>query len=189
MNNRENISEGYSEVSEEAFMNYIESFPEGERAYFINLGYALMETDEEAYRSFYKEYRRERYIDEEARRTGQVSLNALDTDELDGTGIVEDTSEPVEEKILRKLMIEKLPEAIEVLIEEEKELIEMLYFEGMTERQITEVTGVPQTTINYRRKRILKKLSVFLKNNRNVYINSHCRNIALWHAKKAHSLG
>ena len=73
-------------------------------------------------------------------------------------------SEPVEEKILRKLMIEKLPEAIEVLSEEEKELIEMLYFEGMTERQVTTVTGVPQTTINYRRKRILKKLSDFFEN-------------------------
>ena len=164
MNNRENTSEGYKEVSEEEFRNYIESFPEGERAYFINLGYALMETDEAGYRSFYKEYRRERYIEEEAHRAGQVSLNTLDTDELDGTSIVEDTSEPIEEKILRKLMIEKLPEAIEVLSEEEKELIEMLYFERMTERQITTVTGVPQTTINYRRKRILKKLSDFFEN-------------------------
>ena len=164
MNNRENTSEGYKEVSEEEFRKYIESFPEGERAYFINLGYALMETDEDGYRSFYKEYRRERYIEEEAHRAGQVSLNALDSDELDGTSIVEDTSEPFEEKILRKLMIEKLPEAIEVLSEEEKELIEMLYFEGMTERQITTVTGVPQTTINYRRKRILKKLSDFFEN-------------------------
>ena len=99
MNNRENTSEGYKEVSEEEFRNYIESFPKGERAYFINLGYALMETDEAGYKSFYKEYRRERYIEEEAHRAGQVSLNALDTDELDGTSIVEDESEPVEESV------------------------------------------------------------------------------------------
>ena len=61
MKNRENTGEGYREVSEEELRNYIASFPEGERAYFINLGYALMETDEAGYRSFYKEYRRERY--------------------------------------------------------------------------------------------------------------------------------
>ncbi len=164
MNNRENLSEGYREVSEEEFRNYIESFSEDDRAYFINLGYALMETDEAGYRSFYKEYRRERYVNEEAQRAGLVSLNALDTDEFDGTSIVEDTSEPVEEKILRKLMIEKLPEAIAVLNDEEKELLEMIYFDGMSERQITEVTGIARTTINYRRNRILKKLSDFFEN-------------------------
>ena len=37
MNNRENTGEGYREVSEEELRNYIASFPEGERAYFIKL--------------------------------------------------------------------------------------------------------------------------------------------------------
>lgn len=65
MNNREDSSKGYTEVSEEFVKNYIASFPEGERAYFINLGYAIMETDEENYRSFYKEARRNKYVTEQ----------------------------------------------------------------------------------------------------------------------------
>ena len=163
MNNRENMSEGYHEVPEEAFRNYINSFPEGERAYFINLGYAIMETDEAGYRNFYKEYRRERYLAEEAERAGQVSLNAIDSIALDGTDLVTDTSEPFEERIQRQLMIEKLPEALSILSEDEKEFIEKIYFIGVSVRQISRETGILRTTLDYRRDRILKKLSDFFE--------------------------
>ncbi|WP_455530648.1 RNA polymerase sigma factor [Ruminococcus sp.] len=164
MNNRENTHDGYTEVSEEFFKDYINSFPEGERAYFINLGYAVMETTKTEYKNFYKEYRRERYVDEEAQRAGNVSLNDIDSDELDGIGVVVDTSEPFEEKVHRQLMIEKLSKGMAILNDEEKALIEMLYFDGMSERQITEVTGIARTTLNYRRNRIMKKLSDFFEN-------------------------
>ena len=91
MNNRENPHDGYKKVSAEFVKNYIKSFPEGERAYFINLGHSIMETNKTEYEKFYKEYRRKRYVDEEAHRAGIVSLNAIDSDELDGTGVVADT--------------------------------------------------------------------------------------------------
>ena len=164
MNNRENPHDGYKEVSEEFVKNYIKSFPNGERAYFINLGYAIMETDEAGYRNFYKEYRRERYIEEEAHRAGLVSLNAIDSEELDGTSVVVDTSEPFEERIQRKLIIEKIFETNVLLSDEDKELVKMLYFDGMSERQVTGITGIARTTLNYRRNRILKKISNYLEN-------------------------
>ena len=164
MNNRENPHDGYKEVSAEFVKNYIKSFPEGERAYFINLGHAIMETNKTEYNKFYKEYRRRRYLDEEAERTGQVSLNAIDSEELDGTGVVVDTSEPFEERIQRQLMIEKILEAIALMSDEDKDLIKMLYFDGMTERQVSEITGIARTTLNYRRNRILKKLSNYFEN-------------------------
>ena len=40
LNDRNDISKGYKEVSEEFIKDYISSFPEEDRAYFINLGYA-----------------------------------------------------------------------------------------------------------------------------------------------------
>ena len=80
-----------------------------------------------SYRDFYKERRREKYIREETQLAGGViSLNAIDNDELDGVGVVLDTSEPLDEKIMRKIMIEKLPEAISILNDEEKELTEII---------------------------------------------------------------
>lgn len=163
MNNRENTRDGYTEVSEEFFKNYINSFPEGERAYFINLGYAVMETTKTEYKNFYKEYRRKRYVDEEAQRAGIVSLNAIDSDELDGTGVVVDTSEPFEEKVHYEIVIEKLPEAISILNEEERMLVRELYFNGMSERDLAVVYGISNIAIHKRKLRILKKLQNFFQ--------------------------
>ena len=164
MNDRTDVSKGYSQVSQENVKKYISEFTDGERAYFINLGYAVMETDEEGYKSFYKEYRRERYVNEEAHAAGVVSLNAIDTDELDGTGVLADTSEPFEDKVLRKLMAEKLPEAISVLTEEEKELIRMIYFNGISERELSAILDIPRKTLSYRKEKILMKLKKYFEN-------------------------
>lgn len=162
MNNRENPHDGYKEVSEEFVKNYIKSFPEGERTYFINLGYAVMETTEESYYDFYKDVNRNETLKRLDAKNGLVSYSALDTNEFNGADIIEDPSDSLEDRILRSQMIEKL---LEVLSDEDKELVEMLYFDGMTEREITRLTGVARTTINYRRKRILKKLSSFFEKN------------------------
>ena len=161
-NNRNNPAEGYYQVTEEELQAYKKN-SEG-KVYLINLGHSIMETDEASFRAFYKERRREKYLREEAQLAGGVlSLNAIDSDELDGVGVVLDTSEPLDEKIMRKMMIEKLPEAISILNDEEKTLIYQLYFENMSERQISSLTAVPQKTINNRRKRILKKLFDFFQ--------------------------
>ena len=162
MNDRNDTSKGYTQVSQEYVKKYIDSFTEG-RAYFINTGYAIMETDEASYKAFYRDASRNKYLEKLDIQHGMVSLNAIDSDELDGVGAVVDTSEPLDEKIMRKMMIEKLPEAIATLTDEEKELVRQLYFENMSERQISSLTGVPQKTINNRRKRILKKLFDFFQ--------------------------
>lgn len=167
MNNREDSSKGYTEVSEEFVKNYIASFPEGERAYFINLGYAIMETDEENYRSFYKEARRKKYVTEEAIRNGELSYDALIDSNFDEAArdelVAIDDSEPFEDKVLRNLMIEKLPEAFAVLNENEKELIEQIYFEHISERELSAIYGVSNIAIHKRKIRILQKLKNFFE--------------------------
>lgn len=123
-----------------------------------------METDEANFRAFYKERRREKYLREEAQLAGGViSLNAIDSDELDGVGVVVDASEPLDEKIMRKIMIEKLPEAISILNAEEKKLIQQIYFNHISERELAGIYGVNQSTITRRKTRILKKLKNFFE--------------------------
>ena len=162
LKDKNNTSAGYIQITEEELQAYKKN--SGGKVYLINLGHSIMETDEASFRAFYKERRREKYLREEAQLAGGVlSLNAIDSDELDGVGVVLDTSEPLDEKIMRKMMIEKLPEAISILNDEEKTLIYQLYFENMSERQISSLTAVPQKTINNRRKRILKKLFDFFQ--------------------------
>ncbi|MBR2883770.1 MAG: sigma-70 family RNA polymerase sigma factor [Clostridia bacterium] len=161
-NNRNNPAEGYYQVTEEKLQLYKKSC-DG-KPYIINLGYALMEVTEADYKDFYRVRRREKYLREEAQLAGGViSLNAIDSDELDGVGVVADTSEPLDEKIMRKIMIEKLPEAISVLSDEEKEIIRQLYFNHISERDLGKILGVPRTTISYRKDRALKKLKKFFE--------------------------
>ena len=159
---KNNTSAGYIQVTEEELQAY-KNNSEG-KVFLINLGHSIMETDEANFRAFYKERRREKYLREEAQLAGGViSLNAIDSDELDGVGVVLDTSEPFEEKIMRKIMIEKLPEAIATLNDEEKELIKQIYFNHISEREISRRTGTPLTSVNNRKKKALKKLLAFFE--------------------------
>ena len=161
MNNRENTHDGYTEVSEEFFKKYINSFPEGERAYFINLGYAVMETTKDSYCEYYRDAARNKYLEKLDSQNGLMSYTALDTDEFNGADIVEDSSEPFEDKVLCELMIEKLPEVISKLNEEEKNLIREIYFNEMSERELEQIYGISNVAIHKRKKRILKKLQKF----------------------------
>ena len=162
LKDKNNTSAGYIQITEEELQAYKRNSEE--KVYLINLGHSIMETDEANFRAFYKERRREKYLREEAQLAGGViSLNAIDSDELDGVGVVADTSEPLDEKIMRKIMIEKLPEAISVLSDEEKEIIRQLYFNHISERDLGKILGVPRTTISYRKDRALKKLKKFFE--------------------------
>ena len=163
MNNRENTHDGYTEVSEEFFKKYINSFPEGERAYFINLGYAVMETTEESYREYYRDVDRNKYLEKLDTKNGLMSYTALDTDEFNGADIVEDISEPFEDRVLRRLMIEKIPEAFEILTQEEKDLLHQIYFEGISENVLSDIYEVNQSTITRRKQKILLKLKNFFE--------------------------
>lgn len=60
-------------------------------------------------------------------------------------------------------MIEKLPEAIATLNDEEKELIKQIYFNHISEREISRRTGTPLTSVNNRKKKALKKLFAFFE--------------------------
>ena len=162
LKDKNNTSAGYIQVTEEELQAYKRNSEE--KVYLINLGHSIMETDEANFRAFYKERRREKYLREEAQLAGGViSLNAIDSEELDGVGVVVDTSEPLDEKIMRKMMIEKLPEAISILNDEEKELIQQIYFNHISEREISRRTGTPLTSVNNRKKKALKKLFAFFE--------------------------
>ncbi len=61
---------------------------------------------------------------------------------MNGADIAVDQSEPLEEMVLRKLIIEKLPEAMQMLTDEERELIKKIYFENMSSRTLADVYDV-----------------------------------------------
>lgn len=65
--------------------------------------------------------------------------------------------------VLNQLEILALHNSLDLLDTDERTLIDALFFEGLTEREYSRKSGIPQKTINDRKCRVLKKLYQLLK--------------------------
>lgn len=162
LKDKNNTSAGYIQVTEEELQLYKKN-SEG-KVYLINLGHSVMEVDETAYYDFYKEENREDYRQKLAIRNNVISMESFISGEFNECNLVADEGEPLDEKIMRQIMIEKLPEAIATLNDEEKELIKQIYFNHISERELAGVYGVSRTAIQKRRNKVLLKLKNFFEN-------------------------
>jgi len=76
------------------------------------------------------------------------------------------SSEPSpEDEVMERIQIEALHEYLEILDANERALINALFFDGMTEREYSAKTGIPQKTINDRKFKVLGKLKKLLQKN------------------------
>ncbi len=148
----------YSELKqlEQADKSYMDKF-------FLPLHGMLMEVTEEAYKEYYRDKRRQKYIDERSRLNGDVSYNALDTDETLGEDVFADEKTDVEAEVINKMTVAELRKAFLLLSPDERELIKILFIDGVTERKASEIYGVSQVTIHKRKNKILAKLKKFLE--------------------------
>ena len=72
-------------------------------------------------------------------------------------------TEGVEEAVLRRLQYEQLHKAISLLSDDERELVDRLFFRGQTEREAAAEMGIYRNAIHKRKNRILEKLKNFLE--------------------------
>lgn len=70
--------------------------------------------------------------------------------------------EDVEKKAVHKVLVERLYDCLIFLPESDRELIEMLYFENMTERECAEILCVSEQNLHKKKQRILFKLNKLL---------------------------
>ena len=166
LNDRSDVNKGYTEVTADYVRKYIKSFPEGDRAYFINLGYAVMETNEVEYRRFYREERRKRYCAEEAERVGEFSYDAPNNTELEtgGSTISDYDAEPFEDNVIYRVLSEKLPEVYEILTDKEFQLIYEIYFKNISISDLARNRGITRKAVRKQRDRILEKMKNFFEN-------------------------
>ena len=121
-----------------------------------------MEVTEEDYKEYYKYNRRQKYIDECSRKRGDVSYDALDTDETLGAEVFVDTKTNVEATVINKMTVAELRKAFLLLSPDERELIKVLFIDGATERKAAEIYGISQVAIHKRKNKILAKLKILL---------------------------
>lgn len=69
-----------------------------------------------------------------------------------------------EEQVLKRMESEQLHRALSSISDEERYLIQQIYFNDRTERDLAEELGCSQNAVNKRKQHILDKLRRFLEN-------------------------
>ena len=131
---------------------------------FLSLHGMLMEVTEEEYISYYKEKRRQRYIEERAKKFGTFSYDALTTDEFNGEDILVDSVTDISKEVEHHLMVEKLLHIFQRLTPDEQARVKAIYFDELSEREYAAQLGVYPNAVHKRKVRILEKLKKMMEN-------------------------
>lgn len=97
-------------------------------------------------------------MDRRSAENRDISVDMLTTEEFNGTDILVDPGEGVDELVIRKIQAEQLLGCLLLLEEGEQDLIRDLFYNGQTERDAAKKYGVSQVAIHKRKQDILRKL-------------------------------
>ena len=151
---------GYTELTYDEFRRREQICPLYADKLFLPLYGSLMEVSKEDYEEYYRQRNRQIYIDRRASRNGDVSYNALTTDEFNGEDILIAEQPDVCDTVVESIMTDKLKEAILKLTDEEQLLIYRHYYADIPGTELAEIYGVSQQAISKR----IAKIRVKLKN-------------------------
>ena len=127
--------------------------------FFIPIEGKLIEVEENVYIAYHKMGRRERYLVERDQKNGVLSYDALDQDGIVGQGMMNaPEANNLEDLAMAKELKSKLHLCIEILSKSERELIQAIYFDGMSDTEYSKRINKTQQTVSYRRKKVLSKL-------------------------------
>lgn len=144
-------------------MNEKEEREKDLKRYFIPVDGKYYETTKEVYEVYYQMDRRERYLEERDLNKGVINFCDIDNEDYSAEEILSDKDTDIEEEVINSVLIKTVLEAMSLLSEEEKWLIQELFFCGKSERELTRNTGIPRKTSNYRKEKALSKIRKFIK--------------------------
>lgn len=135
--------------------------------YYIRVQNELVSVTKEVYSANNSTKRQIRTQRDRDKRHGLLSIQAFDTDTICGEEIISDPLvESVEDQVIAAIMSAKLHTCMALLQPEERELIRAIFFEGKSERKLSQEISIPQKTINDRKQKILKKLKKLMENSK-----------------------
>lgn len=131
--------------------------------YIIKVEGKLVEVPPDVYYAYFRMERQERGQEEKKQRNTVVSYDALDTEETTGAEAIPDLIVPsLEQQIISQEIHDTLHQAVDALPRAERELIKAIYFDGKSEADYAKASGMSQTGVSYRRRKILSKLKLLL---------------------------
>ena len=132
------------------------------KEYYLYVRGQKVKVSEDIYKVYWREKEHEKYLEQVDRKNHLLFFSSLDHD---GNFVdnIADESVDVEKIVETQMMIEAVRKAMSELNDEEREIIERLYFNDETLSSVARSKKVSYQAIQWRKNNILKKLKVLLK--------------------------
>ena len=128
------------------------------KKYFIPVDGKYYETTKEIYEVYYRMDRRERYLEDRDIKKGVKTFSDISNSIYTADELIADGNVDVTNTAIRNILFETVLEAISILNEEDKLLIQELFFYGKTEREVASELGISKTALHYRKERVIGKI-------------------------------
>ena len=149
---------GYMELSYTDFCRRRQADQSYMDKLFIPVQGCLLEVVREQYADFYKEKERWRYLKKLDTSHSLLSLEGFTDSEGNMIDLVIDETVDVAETVVHAVMVDRMKTAILLLSDSEQALIQAIFFEGLSEREVGLRLGVTQSVVNKRKAKTLAKL-------------------------------
>ena len=133
-----------------------------EKEYYLYVRGQKVEVSEDIYKVYWQEREHEKYLEQVDRKKHLLFFSSLDHDGHFIDNII-DESVDVAKIVETQMMIEALRNAISKLNDEERDIIERLYFNDETLRSVAKLKSITHPALIKRRNKILEKLKKFIE--------------------------
>ena len=132
------------------------------KEYYLYVRGQKVKVSEDIYKVYWREKEHEKYLEQVDKKNHLLFFSSLDHD---GNFVdnLADESVDVEKIIETRILIETVRKAVSRLNDEERDIIERLYFNDETLSSVARSKKVSYQAIQWRKNNILKKLKVLLK--------------------------
>ena len=131
---------------------------------FIPVQGCLLEVVRGQYADFYKDKERWRYLKKLDTNHSLLSLEGFTDSEGNVLDFIIDETVDVAETVVRAVMVDRLKVALPLLSDGEQALIQAIFFEELSEREVGLRLGITQSVVNKRKAKILAKLRTIIEN-------------------------
>ena len=132
------------------------------KEYYLYVNGQRVKVSEQIYKVYWREKEHEKYLEQVDKKNHLLFFSSLDHD---GNFVdnLADESVDVEKIIETQILIETVRKAVSRLNDEERDIIERLYFNDETLSSVARSKKVSYQAIQWRKNNILKKLRVLLE--------------------------
>ena len=133
-----------------------------DKKYYLFVNGKKIEVSEEIYKVYWQEKNHENYLKQIDKKNHLLLFSSLDQDGHFEGNVADDKCD-LNKVIQTQIMIEAVRDAVSKLTDEEKEIIQRLYYDDETLRMVAKDKKISHPAMIKRRDKILRKLKDLLK--------------------------